>query len=83
MRRLCGSGRSGLPRWYPPRPIAGPSDSGINFLDNLLQFHEIIRMSDPDRVFAPGGAIETVPAARDAGKIRYIGFTGHKSPTST
>jgi aryl-alcohol dehydrogenase-like predicted oxidoreductase len=47
---------------------------------DLLQFHEIIRMSDPDRVFAPGGAIEAVLAARDAGKIRYIGFTGHKSP---
>jgi len=47
---------------------------------DLLQFHEIIRMSDPGRVFAPGGAIEAVIAARDAGKIRYIGFTGHKSP---
>lgn len=59
---------------------APSSDSGINFLDNLLAFHEIIRMNDPDRVFAPGGAIEAVLAARDAGKIRYIGFTGHKSP---
>jgi predicted aldo/keto reductase-like oxidoreductase len=47
---------------------------------DLLQFHEVIRISDPDRIFAPGGAIEAVLAARDAGKIRYIGFTGHKSP---
>lgn len=47
---------------------------------DLLQFHEIIRFSDPDRVFAPGGAIEAVLAARKAGKIRYIGFTGHKNP---
>ena len=47
---------------------------------DLLQFHEIIRMSDLDRVFAPSGAIEAVLAARDAGKIRYIGFTGYKSP---
>lgn len=47
---------------------------------DLVQFHEIIRMEDPDRVFAPGGAIEAAVAARDAGKIRYIGFTGHKDP---
>jgi predicted aldo/keto reductase-like oxidoreductase len=47
---------------------------------DLLQFHEIIRMDDPDRVFAPGGAIEAALEAKKAGKIRYIGFTGHKSP---
>jgi predicted aldo/keto reductase-like oxidoreductase len=47
---------------------------------DLLQFHEIIRMTDPDAIFAPGGAIETALEARKAGKIRYIGFTGHKSP---
>jgi aryl-alcohol dehydrogenase-like predicted oxidoreductase len=47
---------------------------------DLVQFHEIIRMEDPDRIFAPGGAIEAAVAARNAGKIRYIGFTGHKDP---
>src|SRR5579859_4847206 len=47
---------------------------------DLLQFHEIIRMGDPSRVFAPGGALEAVVAAKQQGKIRYIGFTGHKSP---
>jgi len=47
---------------------------------DLLQFHEIIRMNDPDRIFAPGGALEAVLAAKKAGKVRYIGFTGHKSP---
>ncbi|MBV8203177.1 MAG: aldo/keto reductase [Acidobacteria bacterium] len=47
---------------------------------DLLQLHEIIRMADPDRVFAAGGALEAVLAAKQAGKIRYIGFTGHKSP---
>ncbi len=47
---------------------------------DLLQFHEIIRMDDPDRVFAAGGAMEAALRARKAGKIRYIGFTGHKSP---
>jgi predicted aldo/keto reductase-like oxidoreductase len=47
---------------------------------DLVQFHEVIRMEDPDRIFAPGGAIEAALAARQAGKIRYIGFTGHKDP---
>ncbi|WP_158941521.1 aldo/keto reductase [Granulicella sp. S190] len=47
---------------------------------DLVQFHEVIRMEDPDRIFAPGGAIEAAIAARNAGKIRYIGFTGHKDP---
>jgi uncharacterized protein len=47
---------------------------------DLVQFHEVIRMEDPDRIFAPGGAIEAAVAAREAGKIRYIGFTGHKDP---
>jgi aryl-alcohol dehydrogenase-like predicted oxidoreductase len=47
---------------------------------DLVQFHEIIRMSDPERIFAPGGGMEAALAARQAGKVRYIGFTGHKSP---
>jgi predicted aldo/keto reductase-like oxidoreductase len=47
---------------------------------DLVQFHEIIRMEDPDRIFASGGAIEAAIAAKQAGKIRYIGFTGHKDP---
>lgn len=47
---------------------------------DLIQFHENIRMTDPDRYFAPGGAHEAVMAAKKAGKVRYIGFTGHKDP---
>jgi aryl-alcohol dehydrogenase-like predicted oxidoreductase len=47
---------------------------------DLLQHHEIIRFDDADRVFAEGGAMEAFVAARKAGKIRYIGFTGHKHP---
>src|SRR5438309_7501108 len=47
---------------------------------DLMQFHEIIRLEDPDRIFASGGAIEAMVEARRAGKIRYIGFTGHKDP---
>jgi len=47
---------------------------------DLLQFHEVIRPGDPDRIFGPEGAFEAALAARKAGKIRYIGFTGHKDP---
>ena len=47
---------------------------------DLLQFHEVIRMSDPERIFAPGGALEAVMAAKKQGELRYIGFTGHKAP---
>src|SRR5579872_7379322 len=47
---------------------------------DLLQFHEIIRMNDPERIFAAGGGMEAAVKAKEAGKIRYIGFTGHKSP---
>jgi predicted aldo/keto reductase-like oxidoreductase len=47
---------------------------------DLLQFHEVIRMTDPDRIFAQGGALDAVLAAKKAGKVRFIGFTGHKSP---
>jgi len=48
---------------------------------DLMQFHEVIRLDDPDVIFAPGGAIEAVQEAKQAGKIRYIGFTGHKDPS--
>jgi len=47
---------------------------------DLLQFHEVIRPGDPDRIFGPGGSIEAAWEAKQAGKIRYIGFTGHKDP---
>ncbi len=47
---------------------------------DLVQHHEILRFDDPDRVFAEGGAMEAFVEARKAGKLRYIGFTGHKDP---
>ena len=47
---------------------------------DLVQFHEILRFEDPDRIFAEDGAIHAAVAARKAGKIRYVGFTGHKDP---
>jgi predicted aldo/keto reductase-like oxidoreductase len=47
---------------------------------DLLQFHEVIRQSEPEIIFNPGGAFEAVMEAKKTGKVRYIGFTGHKSP---
>jgi predicted aldo/keto reductase-like oxidoreductase len=47
---------------------------------DLMQMHEVIRMNDPERTFSKGGAIEALMDGKKAGKIRFIGFTGHKSP---
>jgi len=47
---------------------------------DLLQLHEVIRMEDPERAFQPGNVIDVLKQARKDGKIRFIGFTGHKSP---
>jgi predicted aldo/keto reductase-like oxidoreductase len=47
---------------------------------DLLQFHEVIRMNDPEEIFTAGSGMEAVLEAQKAGKVRYIGFTGHKSP---
>jgi predicted aldo/keto reductase-like oxidoreductase len=48
---------------------------------DLWQFHEIVYDNDPDWIFASGGAIETALRAKDQGKIRFLGFTGHKDPS--
>ncbi|WP_204101291.1 aldo/keto reductase [Occallatibacter savannae] len=47
---------------------------------DLMQFHEVIRLEDPDRIFAEGGAMEAMLEAKKAGKVRFVGFTGHKDP---
>jgi aryl-alcohol dehydrogenase-like predicted oxidoreductase len=47
---------------------------------DLVQHHEIIRFEDPDRIFAEDGANAALMEAQRAGKLRYIGFTGHKDP---
>jgi aryl-alcohol dehydrogenase-like predicted oxidoreductase len=47
---------------------------------DLLHFHEVIRMEDPDRIFADDGAVHAMMDAQKAGKTRYVGFTGHKDP---
>jgi aryl-alcohol dehydrogenase-like predicted oxidoreductase len=52
---------------------------GTDHVD-LMQVHEVIHAEDPQRSFAPGGCIEALTEARRAGKVRFVGFTGHKSP---
>jgi aryl-alcohol dehydrogenase-like predicted oxidoreductase len=47
---------------------------------DLIQHHEIIRFEDPHRIFDPEGANAAMVAAQKAGKVRHIGFTGHKDP---
>lgn len=47
---------------------------------DLVQVHEVIREKDPEWVFGEDGAIEALRVAQKAGKLRFIGFTGHKSP---
>jgi uncharacterized protein len=45
---------------------------------DLWQIHEVIYYNDPDLIFAPGGAAEALVAAKQQGKVRFVGFTGHK-----
>ena len=52
---------------------------GTDCID-LVQHHEVIRYEDADRIFREGGANEALLEAKQAGKLRYIGFTGHKDP---
>lgn len=47
---------------------------------DLVQIHEVMYRDDPERVFAPDGAIHALIDAKAAGVVRYIGFTGHKDP---
>jgi aryl-alcohol dehydrogenase-like predicted oxidoreductase len=47
---------------------------------DLWQIHECVYYNDPDRHFAKGGVVEALDEAKKAGKVRYVGFTGHKDP---
>jgi aryl-alcohol dehydrogenase-like predicted oxidoreductase len=48
---------------------------------DLWQIHEVIYENDPELIFAPGGVAEALVQAKQQGKVRAIGFTGHKDPS--
>jgi aryl-alcohol dehydrogenase-like predicted oxidoreductase len=48
---------------------------------DVWQIHEVIYENDPDLIFAPNGAAEALLQARQQGKVRFLGFTGHKDPS--
>jgi len=50
-----------------------------DFLD-LWMTHEVVWEKDPEWIFAPGGSAEALITAKEQGKVRFIGFTGHKHP---
>jgi aryl-alcohol dehydrogenase-like predicted oxidoreductase len=52
---------------------------GTDHLD-VWQIHEVVYDNDPDKIFAPNGAIEALDEAKKQGKVRFVGFTGHKDP---
>src|SRR5438093_593876 len=62
--------------------FAESSDDGMIYrtLGRTGERVSVIRLEDPDRIFAEGGAFEAMVEAQKAGKVRYIGFTGHKDP---
>ena len=47
---------------------------------DVWQIHEVIYWNDPDMIFAPDGAAEALVQAKKQGKVRFVGFTGHKDP---
>ena len=47
---------------------------------DLWQIHEVVYENDPDLHFAPGGVVEALEQAKREGKVRFVGFTGHKHP---
>jgi predicted aldo/keto reductase-like oxidoreductase len=47
---------------------------------DLWQVHEVVYWNDPELIFAPNGAAEALLAAKQQGKVRFVGFTGHKNP---
>jgi aryl-alcohol dehydrogenase-like predicted oxidoreductase len=47
---------------------------------DVWQIHEVVYYNDPDLIFAPGGVAEALTQAKQQGKVRFVGFTGHKDP---
>ncbi len=48
---------------------------------DIWQIHEVVYHNDPDLIFAPGGVVEALALAKQQGKVRFVGFTGHKDPS--
>jgi aryl-alcohol dehydrogenase-like predicted oxidoreductase len=78
MTKVCSHGRNA------DVALAQLEDSlrrlGTDHLD-LWQVHECIYDNDPERHFAAGGVIEALGRAKEQGKVRFVGFTGHKNPS--
>jgi aryl-alcohol dehydrogenase-like predicted oxidoreductase len=48
---------------------------------DVWQVHEVIYYNDPEKAYAPDGVLEALAAAKQQGKVRFVGFTGHKNPS--
>ncbi len=75
MTKVCARDRAGAEKQLEESLRRFKTD----YLD-LWQFHEINYANDHELIFAPGGAAEAAEAALKAGKVKYVGFTGHKDP---
>ena len=75
MTKVCARDRAGAERQLEE----SLRRLGTDRID-LWQFHEVNYANDHEWIFAPGGAAEAARAALDSGKVRYLGFTGHKDP---
>ena len=77
MTKVCSHGRS-------KREALRQLDQSLRRLRtdviDLWQIHECVYANDPERHFARGGAIDALDEARRRGKVRFVGFTGHKDP---
>jgi uncharacterized protein len=78
MTKVCTHGRDG-------RTAMRQLEESLKRLQtdhlDLWQIHECVYYDDPDLHFAPGGVVEALDKARAQGKVRYVGFTGHKDPS--
>jgi predicted aldo/keto reductase-like oxidoreductase len=48
---------------------------------DVWQVHEVVYYNDPEKIYAPDGVLEALTAAKQQGKVRFVGFTGHKNPS--
>ena len=48
---------------------------------DVWQVHEVVYYNDPEKIYAPDGVLEALTKAKQQGKVRFVGFTGHKNPT--